>query len=547
MTRCVFLDIGYDLDIAGVIPDAPLEQAYTATLSAIGGRPPYSLTLTAGAVGTGHAFTDNGDGTATLAGTATVPGVETFTVTVEDADRLRVTRTYSYRIAAEPLTLSLSLPDATAGAAYSGSATANGGVGTYVYTKVAGPAWMSVNSATGAITGTPDEATTTVHSVTIRVTDDQQETAEATQSMTVTVVPPIVITGTFPNAVCGTPYDETLPITGGTGTYSSASVLSGSKPPWATLEISGSDLRLHGMPDDVGATWTFVARVTDSGANTGDSAAQSVENTGDAWTPADLVSAAYLIFDDQSTVTVTGGECSQWNDRSGNDYHASTPNATERPTINATGLNGLRTLAFDDADDRLSLINVAGRDIFQNATSGWVFAVARTLDDAGSNAPLLFAAQGINNSSRVYFQINNISQSPSVLRISSRRLDGGTVDGVSGTVDWGEGWHCGMGVIDWSGGTTALYVDGEADGSISNSSSGSTSDTISFGLGVVVGNETSGNLANSEIAVMIAGRNAIPSSADIARLFGWAAHRYALTDNLDSSHTYKMGPPIKAP
>jgi hypothetical protein len=81
-----------------------------------------------------------------------------------------------------------SLPDATAGVAYTGQATASGGVLPYSYAKTAGPSWMSVNAGTGAITGTPDADGTGI-TVTVTVTDAALADEPVTDTMDVAWAP----------------------------------------------------------------------------------------------------------------------------------------------------------------------------------------------------------------------------------------------------------------------------------------------------------------------------------------------------------------------
>lgn len=95
--------LGEGPDIGGVVPDAPLGSAYTAILTGFGGQEPYTFTgqnlgITAGALADGHTGTDNGDGTFTIAGTATTAETAGFTITMEDATRHRVAIPYSYRV-----------------------------------------------------------------------------------------------------------------------------------------------------------------------------------------------------------------------------------------------------------------------------------------------------------------------------------------------------------------------------------------------------------------------------------------------------------------
>ena len=50
---------------------------------------------------------------------------------------------------------------------------------------------------------------------------------------------------------------------------------------------------------------------------------------------------------------------------------------------------------------------------------------------------------------------------------------------------------------------------------------------------------------DGSIATICTGRNGVPTTAEIDKLFGWAAHSYALTTSLPARHPYKtIGPTI---
>jgi hypothetical protein len=87
-----------------------------------------------------------------------------------------------------PLSISFtSLPDGALAEAYTGQATAAFGLAPYTYSKTTGPSWLSVNSSTGAITGTPDAIGTGV-TVTVGVTDSLGNTASVSDTINVTEV-----------------------------------------------------------------------------------------------------------------------------------------------------------------------------------------------------------------------------------------------------------------------------------------------------------------------------------------------------------------------
>ena len=73
------------------------------------------------------------------------------------------------------------------------------------------------------------------------------------------------------------------------------------------------------------------------------------------WSPSDLGSALalWLDADDADSVTLNGSSVSQWNDKSGNNRHASQNTATQQPLYLANGLNGKPIVQGDDTDDVL--------------------------------------------------------------------------------------------------------------------------------------------------------------------------------------------------
>ena len=61
----------------------------------------------------------------------------------------------------------------------------------------------------------------------------------------------------------------------------------------------------------------------------------------------------WLDADDSDTITLNGSTVSQWNDKSGNDYHVSQGTASNQPTYTASALNSKSVVRFDGAGDRL--------------------------------------------------------------------------------------------------------------------------------------------------------------------------------------------------
>lgn len=77
------------------LPDATQGVAYSQTLSATGGRPPYSWSLTAGSLPTGLSLNSS---TGVISGTPTATGTSSFTVKVTDANTLSDTQPLSITV-----------------------------------------------------------------------------------------------------------------------------------------------------------------------------------------------------------------------------------------------------------------------------------------------------------------------------------------------------------------------------------------------------------------------------------------------------------------
>lgn len=146
------------------------------------------------------------------------------------------------------------LPAASVGSAYSANLAA-GGDPTPTYSIVSGaPAWLSVNSTSGALTGTPTGSATS-HTIVFRASNSQG-TADRTLTLDV-VVGASVVTTSLPNAVQGQPYSQSLQGAGAAPFLWSIS--SGTLP--AGLALAGNVIA--GTPTTA-ATSTFTVQLTDA-------------------------------------------------------------------------------------------------------------------------------------------------------------------------------------------------------------------------------------------------------------------------------------------
>lgn len=176
------------------------------------------------------------------------------------------TKSFSVSIAITPAPAftTTTLPAGMVNAPYNQTVAVTGGTGTLTYSISSGalPAGLSLNTATGAITGTPTGATGTA-SFAVKVTDSSTAgPVPATQPLTLLInptAPPSISTTTFPAAVEGTAYTQTIQATG----YPplSFSVSAGTLPAGLTL-ASGTGV-ISGTPTGPTGSSSFTIKVTD--------------------------------------------------------------------------------------------------------------------------------------------------------------------------------------------------------------------------------------------------------------------------------------------
>ncbi len=158
-----------------------------------------------------------------------------------------------------PTITTTSLPAGQVGVAYSQKMQATGGTPPYSWSLAAGalPAGLTLDPATGTISGTPTASGTATF--TVQVTDDAAQLD--TQELSIDVSPPLaIVTSSLPGGNVGEAYGATLQASGGTSPYT-WSLASGSLPSGLTLAAATG--AITGTPTSAG-TFSFTARVTDA-------------------------------------------------------------------------------------------------------------------------------------------------------------------------------------------------------------------------------------------------------------------------------------------
>jgi hypothetical protein len=206
-------------------------------------------------------------GTGEITGTPTGAGTFNFTVQAVDSTTPKQVATQHLSIAiADPLRINtMGLPGGVVSAPYSRALNASGGTQPYTWSVPPGslPAGLSLDAASGVISGTPTAAVTDPPFFTVTVSDSGNKQRSATQQLKLVVVSGLsVTTSSLPQAAVGQAggYAAQLSATGGTGPY--VWTPTGTLPKGLTLDPTGA---ISGTPKDTGV-FPFTVQVTDGSA-----------------------------------------------------------------------------------------------------------------------------------------------------------------------------------------------------------------------------------------------------------------------------------------
>jgi hypothetical protein len=199
------------------LPDGDKGVAYAQTLTKTGGAGTWSIS--AGALPAGITLNAT---TGALSGTPTAGGTASFTVKfTTTADSLSDTQDLTLLITPPPtVTSPTTLPAASRAVAYSTTLTHSGKAGTWSVPANSLPSGLSLDSATGTLSGTPTVVGTYGIYPTFTETSTGR-TAFKALSLTINGAPLAITTTSLPDGTQGTAYSVQLTENGGPGTWSS--------------------------------------------------------------------------------------------------------------------------------------------------------------------------------------------------------------------------------------------------------------------------------------------------------------------------------------
>jgi hypothetical protein len=249
------------------LADATSGVTYSKTLAATGGTPPYTWSLAPGSQPLPSGLTLD-PSTGVISGTPSASGSYPFVVKVTDSASQSATKSLSINVA-DPLSIQTSSPltGGTVGQPYSATIAATGGQTSYSWSVTVGslPSGLSLNSSSGAITGTPSAAGTSTFTVQVR--DSGSPARTDAKSFSITIVNPLTITtSSLPGGTVGVAYSQSVTASGGSGSYS-WSVSVGGLPDGLGLTSGTPSATVSGTPTTAG-TYSFTLQITDGAGRT---------------------------------------------------------------------------------------------------------------------------------------------------------------------------------------------------------------------------------------------------------------------------------------
>ncbi|MEY3005213.1 MAG: Cyanophage [Pseudomonadota bacterium] len=335
---------------------------------------------------------------------------------------------------------------------------------------------------------------------------------------------------TIAKAPIGASFDYSITSSGGGAPVAGSGTISG-----IAHAVTGVDL--SSLP---GGTLTLSVTVTTAAGGTGASRTAEVAKT--PWTPADLGAslALWLDADDASTITLNGSSVSQWDDKSGNDWHMSQAIATSQPAYITGGLNG-RFVIRTDGNDRLGNTTTS---LFRNVgVATWVAVGKYPLATGTGNSMLLFCSTGVDALRTRFGLTANPSPGGQFMGVAGRRLGSeGFATAPSSTARIVGSYFIEVGQADYANARANHWTNGIQDlTSASFQTAGNTSDTNPLFVGVF-GQSNVLSPTNTEIAEAIAIEGPLPT-ADRQKLEGYLAHKWGLAADLPAGHPYKAVAP----
>jgi hypothetical protein len=242
------------------------------------------------------------------------------------------------------------------------------------------------------------------------------------------------------------------------------------------------------------------------------------------WKPGDISTTAWYDAADTSTITESGGSVSQWDDKSGNGYHAFELTASNQPQTGVDTINGLNVLTVDQ--DYLRAVTPTGVPAGTFPTSIQITGVIKK-----TGSPLTFEAFATRTVVGTPAPIDNFNERRQIGNSGTDTfLTGVDIRTLTDTTILSELANT-SGLKEWVNGT--LNMD-ESSGTYADNSSvlllGTRGDAVTRFRG-----QWGEFIFTTEL-----------SESDRQKVEGYLAWKWGLVANLPDSHPYKYEPPVYA-
>ena len=241
-------------------------------------------------------------------------------------------------------------------------------------------------------------------------------------------------------------------------------------------------------------------------------------STEELWTPAEITTTLWLDASDTDSISDSGGSVSQWNDKSGNSYHATQALSARQPTTNSVTQNSLNVIDFDGTEE----LELAAGLLAITQSNYYVFIVAKT-DGTGVQERLIAFA---NSGTKATLLITSSNNAVFFNRTSFGSLSTSVTDRTAYNIYQGYRNGTAQGVRI-NGGTEATNSNGED-------------------VATVIANLGSYPTLSDPLDGKIAEVLIVPSTIDTATreiIEGYLAHKWGIESSLPIGHTYKSSAP----
>ena len=248
------------------LQDAVNGKAYTQTLGAANGTPPYTWSLAQGS-GPLPANLSLDANTGAISGTPSATASFSFTIQVKDSVGATATKSLSIRVA-DPLAITTgSLPDAAINVPYSQTLQATGGIPPDQWSVSAGalPAGLTLSSS-GVISGTPTASGGFDFTPAVSDAENPAQNTSRALHLNIPVPPPIITTSFLPGTTLGADYRAQLAATGGSNNGTGSwTIVAGSLPDGMQFNGAFGNAQILGSPTGAG-DFPFTVQLADTGS-----------------------------------------------------------------------------------------------------------------------------------------------------------------------------------------------------------------------------------------------------------------------------------------